>query len=67
MTVVGGRYGLDLRQAQPASTITGVRLANQSCSAVIFEGFETLTAVGVEVVGFRGKFAVMAGYGCRQL
>ena len=29
---------------------------------MIFEGFETLTAVGVQVVNFQGRFAVQAGF-----
>lgn len=53
---------MDLRQAQPASTISGIRLVNQSCAAVIYEGFETLTAVGVEVDSFQGQYAIQAGY-----
>ena len=45
--ISGGRYGMDLRMTQPASTISGIILSNQSCSAIIYEGFETLVAVGL--------------------
>ena len=31
--VVGGRFGLDLRLAQPAPTVVGASLVNQTCSA----------------------------------
>ena len=60
ITVHGGRYGLDLREAQPASTISGVTLVGQRCGAIVFSGFETLTAVGVRMVGQRGCSAVMS-------
>ena len=60
--VVGGRYGLDLRMSQPASTITGVLLTNQSCSAIVYEGFETLTAVGINISEFHGIRAIVGGY-----
>lgn len=60
--VSGGRYGLDLRMTQPASTISGILLENQSCSAIVYEGFETLTAVGVNISEFHGTKAVVAGF-----
>ena len=60
--VQGGRYGLDLRMSQPASTITGVTLKNQSCSAIVYEGFETLTAVGVNISEFYGIRAIVGVY-----
>ena len=44
---MGVTNGMDLRMTQPASTISGIILSNQSCSAIIYEGFETLVAVGL--------------------
>eukprot|EP00117_Sycon_ciliatum_P040114 scpid37149/ scgid29532/ len=52
VTVIGGRYGLDFRFAQPAPTVTTVHLINQTCSAMIYAGHETLTAVGVHVESY---------------
>jgi hypothetical protein len=62
VAVTGGRYGLDFRQAQPASTVVGARLHGQTCAAIVYEGFETLTAVGVNISGFTGTNAVLAGF-----
>ena len=62
VTVVGGRYGLDLRQGQPSATVSRATLVNQSCAAVLYEGYEALTAVGVAVSGLRGCVAVRAGF-----
>ena len=62
VTVVGGRYGLDLRQGQPSATVSRATLVNQSCAAVLYEGVEALTAVGVAVSGLRGCVAVRAGF-----
>ena len=50
---VGGRFGLDLRQSQPASTVVAATLIGQSCAAVLYEGFEVLTMVGARIQDFR--------------
>ena len=34
----------------------------QSCSAIVYEGFETLTAVGVNISEFYGIRAIVGGY-----
>ena len=47
--------------SQPASTITGVTLKNQSCSAIVYEGFETLTAVGINISEFYGCVPLSVG------
>ena len=52
LTVIGGRYGLDFRFAQPAPTVTGVHLINQTCAALLYAGHETLTAVGVHIESY---------------
>lgn len=44
--VVGGRFGMDLLAAQPAPTVTGAVLVNQTCAAVIYQGRGPLTIVG---------------------
>lgn len=60
--VLGGRYGLDFRTSQPASTLSYATLVGQSCGAVVYSGFETLTAVGVSVQDFHGDVAILAGF-----
>lgn len=47
--VVGGRFGMDLRLAQPAPTVVGAILINQSCSAVVYQGRGPLTLVGARI------------------
>ncbi|HQF14286.1 MAG TPA: glycosyl hydrolase family 28-related protein [Thermogutta sp.] len=49
ITVIGGRYGLDLRGTQPAATVTGVTLINQDESAVICSGRQATTIVGFRI------------------
>ena len=62
INVTGGRYGLDLRMSQPASTVSGITLTSQTCGAVVYRGFETLTVVGATISNFLGDIAVHAGY-----
>ncbi|MGD2175900.1 MAG: glycosyl hydrolase family 28-related protein, partial [Candidatus Brocadiaceae bacterium] len=50
VTVIGGRIGADLLEAQPAPTITGFTLIGQTETALRYRGYETLTAVGLRVV-----------------
>jgi hypothetical protein len=50
VTVIGGRIGADLWEAQPAPTITGFTLTGQTEVALRYAGYQTLTAVGLRVV-----------------
>ena len=47
--VIGGRYGVDFTTAQPGPVISGFTLENQTCSALVYAGLQTLTAVGLSV------------------
>jgi hypothetical protein len=47
VTVIGGRIGADLRQTQPAPTITGFTLINQTETALICSSRQALCAVGL--------------------
>lgn len=47
--VVGGRFGLDLRAAQPAPTVTAATLQNQTCSSILYIGRGPLTLVGAKI------------------
>ena len=49
VTVIGGRIGADLLEAQPAPTITGFTLVGQMETALRYRGYETLTAVGLRI------------------
>ena len=60
LRVVGGRYGLDLRQSQPTGTVSGSTLEGQRCAGLIYGGFESLSAVGMNITGQRGCFAAVS-------
>lgn len=49
VTVIGGKYGVDFTTAQPGPVISGFTLENQTCSALVYAGLQTLTAVGLRV------------------
>ncbi len=48
--VRGGTIGLDLRQTQPMPTISGITCVGQNRNAIVYEGRQTLTAVGLRVL-----------------
>ena len=50
LTVIGARVGIDARDTQPSATLSNLRLYNQSCVALLHEGYETLTIAGAHVV-----------------
>lgn len=66
ITIIGGQTGLDLRQTQPAPTIVGITLIGQKHAAIVYEGRQSLCAVGVNI-DFSGKGpAVIALSGGRR-
>lgn len=70
VTVVGGDYGLDLRQSQPAATVSALQLRGQRCAALVYEGFETLTVVGARVADQQLQAncsAVIAGFNLTRI
>lgn len=54
LTIIGGRYGLDLRESQPTGTVSGATLIGQRCAAIVYAGFESLSAVGINATAQRG-------------
>ncbi len=48
--VRGGSIGLDLKQTQPMPTISGITCVSQSRNAIVYEGRQTLTAVGLRIL-----------------
>lgn len=64
VTVRGGAFGADLRQAQPAATLSGLVLEGQRCAALVYDGISSLTVVGAAITdtaGGSGYQAVAAG------
>ncbi|HUT95546.1 MAG TPA: hypothetical protein VMY37_39185 [Thermoguttaceae bacterium] len=49
VTVIGGRIGMNMRQTQPAPTLTGCTLIGQTETALIASSRQTLCAVGLRV------------------
>jgi hypothetical protein len=49
VTVIGGRIGMDMRQTQPAPTLTGCTLIGQTETALISSSRQALCAVGLRV------------------
>ncbi len=50
ITVIGGRIGIDYRETQPAPTLTGVTLLNQTETALVYQGRQALSAVGLRII-----------------
>lgn len=50
VSVKGGRIGVDLSETQPAPTITGITLIDQTETAVLYGGRQALSAVGIRIV-----------------
>ncbi len=63
ITVIGGRIGMDLRQTQPAPTITGVTLIGQTGPAILNDSRQALCAVGVKIVRTGPGAAIVGGAG----
>ena len=49
ITVIGGRVGLDLRDTQPAPTVSGVTLIGQTEAAIVCASRQALSAVGLRI------------------
>ncbi len=49
VTVIGGRIGVDLRQTQPAPTITGFTLIDQRETSLLCSSRQALCAVGLRI------------------
>ena len=49
LTVIGGKIGLNLSESQPAPTIAGIRLIGQTETAILYNGRQSLCAVGVHI------------------
>eukprot|EP00931_Biecheleriopsis_adriatica_P004519 TRINITY_DN106178_c0_g1_i1.p1 TRINITY_DN106178_c0_g1~~TRINITY_DN106178_c0_g1_i1.p1 ORF type:complete len:779 (-),score=109.52 TRINITY_DN106178_c0_g1_i1:75-2411(-) len=66
VTVIGGQVGLDLSNSQPAPTVTGMTLINQTTHAIVYDGGkEALSGVGIRIVmSSQSRVAVKsAGHG----
>ncbi|MBI2471498.1 MAG: hypothetical protein HYV59_09695 [Planctomycetes bacterium] len=50
ITVIGGKIGMDLKETQPTPVLAGITLLNQSETALLYGGRQSLCAVGVKIV-----------------
>ncbi|QNN22432.1 hypothetical protein HED60_09150 [Planctomycetales bacterium ZRK34] len=58
VTVRGGRIGVDVRETQPAATLTGLTLIDQTGPAVLASGRQATTLVGCRIVRRSPKPAI---------
>ena len=65
VTVIGGRFGVDYRGAQPAATVAGFRLVSQRCAGILYCGLMSLSIVGLQLSSAERSFqhAIIAGTG----
>jgi hypothetical protein len=49
LSIIGGKIGLNLSESQPAPTIAGIRLINQTGTALLYKGRQSLCAVGLYI------------------
>ena len=61
VTILGGQIGADLSEAQPAPTIAGFTLLGQTKHAILYNGRQTLTAVGCRIEFSGSGAAVVVG------
>ncbi|MEI8291371.1 MAG: glycosyl hydrolase family 28-related protein [Verrucomicrobiota bacterium] len=61
VTILGGQIGADLSESQPAPTIAGFTLRGQTKHAILYNGRQTLTAVGCRIEYPGSGAAVMVG------
>jgi hypothetical protein len=58
VTVIGGQVGLDFSVSLNCPTVTGATLINQTRAAIIYDGLEAASAVGLSVKLAPGSSAV---------
>jgi hypothetical protein len=61
LTIIGGRFGIDGRVAQPAPTLNAIRIINSTCAGLVYGGAQTLTLVGASFELEDGVPAIVAG------
>lgn len=54
LEVVGGRYGVYAPSSQPSPVIAGLKLTNQTTSAIHYQRFSPLTVVGFDITKAAG-------------
>ena len=61
--IIGGKIGMDLRETQPAPTITGITLINQTKTAILYGGRQSLCAVGIKIISqVKGPIVECSGW-----
>lgn len=61
VTVIGGRIGLDLTESRPGATVTGITLAGQTETALVYRGIEAMCAVGLRIASRAPGPAIVTG------
>ncbi|OPZ19776.1 MAG: Pectate lyase superfamily protein [candidate division BRC1 bacterium ADurb.BinA364] len=61
ITVIGGRIGMDLTEAQPAPTIGGITLIGQTEAALRYSGWGGLAAARLDIRPAAGAVAIQGG------
>ena len=61
LTIIGGRFGIDGRVAQPGPELNAIRIINSTCAGLIYGGAQTLTLVGASFELDVGIPAIVAG------
>ena len=61
LTVIGARYGVDMRVTGASPTYVGLTLLNQSCAAVLGGSASTMIATGLRIDGAPALGGVVAG------
>ena len=61
LTVVGAKYGVDMRTAGSSATYVGLTLVNQTCAAALMDSASTMTATGMRISGSPKLAGVLAG------
>eukprot|EP01052_Picozoa_sp_SAG31_P000913 SAG31_NODE_28_length_32713_cov_39.100509_23_plen_334_part_01 len=61
VTVVGGKYGVDMRATGCSATYLALTLINQTCAAALMDSRSTMTATGMRISGSPKLAGVLAG------
>ena len=67
ITVVGAKYGIDMRETGDAATYVAITLLNQSCAAVLQGSHSTVIMTGFRIEGSPFMGGVVAGVTATEL
>jgi hypothetical protein len=61
LTLIGGKFAIDGRVAQPGPTLNAIRIINSTCAGLVYGGAQTLVLVGASFELDSGIPAIVAG------